>query len=304
MPAYVERFTLPIEMEDYLIDRASHRNGGGLPYIDNVYPCRVFPQKELSEIWLKPITILYGGNGSGKSTLLNLMAAKLGLGRISPHNTGEVFDLYVQACDYALGEDDDGERYTLPEGSEIVTSDDVFDYMLTMRTNNDAITDGKEEAKAAYAKLKYGESVRLRGMEDYEALRMQVHARSRSVSRRRFIRETAGSETALQSNGETALSYFNRRLCSDTFYCLDEPENSMSPRMQMKLAELLEDLARHCGCQLVIATHSPFLLAMEGARIYDLDAQPAQIANWWELENTRTYYDFFRRHSDKFGGRL
>ena len=47
------------------------------------------------------------------------------------------------------------------------------------------------------------------------------------------------------------------------------------------------------GSQFIIATHSPFLLAMEGARIYDLDSNPVEIRNWWELENVRIYWDFF-----------
>lgn len=57
----------------------------------------------------------------------------------------------------------------------------------------------------------------------------------------------------------------------------------MSPRMQLELVKLLEEQVRYCGCQLIIATHSPFLLAMEGARIIDLDSRPAEIRNWWEL---------------------
>ena len=102
------------------------------------------------------------------------------------------------------------------------------------------------------------------------------------------------------SNGETALSYFEAKLKNDTLYCLDEPENSMSPKMQLELTEMLQEVARYCGCQLIIATHSPFLLSLDGARIYDLDASPVDIKNWWELENTRVYFDFFMQHEALF----
>ena len=68
----------------------------------------------------------------------------------------------------------------------------------------------------------------------------------------------------LNSNGETALKYFETKLKFDRIYCLDEPENSMSPKMQTELKGMLEDYAKNCGCQFIIATHSPFLLAMEG----------------------------------------
>ena len=150
------------------------------------------------------------------------------------------------------------------------------------------------------ANLKFGKTIKLRGMQDYEALRMQVLARRESVSRRRFIRETVGREVKLNSNGETALIYFEERLKPDTLYCLDEPENSMSPKMQLELVKMLEEMARYCGCQFIIATHSPFLLALEGARIYDLDSNPVEIRNWWKLENTRVYFEFFKKHHKLF----
>ena len=81
---------------------------------------------------------------------------------------------------------------------------------------------------------------------------------------------------------------------------MDEPENSMSPAMQMELVAMLQDMARYCGCQFIIATHSPFLLAMEGARIYDLDSDPVTVKNWWELENTKLYFRFFEQHRSLF----
>jgi hypothetical protein len=39
---------------------------------------------------------------------------------------------------------------------------------------------------------------------------------------------------------------------------------------------------------------------MQGARIYSLDESPVDIRNWWELENVRIYYDFFRGYRDLF----
>ena len=58
----------------------------------------------------------------------------------------------------------------------------------------------------------------------------------------------------MNSNGETALRYFDERLKSDRLYCLDEPENSLSPKRQQELAAMLEQLARYCGCQFI---HDP-----------------------------------------------
>lgn len=83
-------------------------------------------------------------------------------------------------------------------------------------------------------------------------------------------------------------------------YLLDEPENSLSPMRQMELMRFIEDSARFFGCQFIISTHSPFLLAMNGAKIYDLDENPVQVKKWTELDNVRTYYEFFNKHKGEF----
>ena len=70
--------------------------------------------------------------------------------------------------------------------------------------------------------------------------------------------------------------------------------------MQMELVKMLEEMARFCGCQFIIAIHSPFLLSLAGARIYDLDEKPAAVKNWWELENVKIYFEFFEKHRDLF----
>ena len=297
---YLESFALPIDREEELLEMKMGQNGGPFGYIDNPYPCGLFAGKELRELYFRRVTILYGGNGSGKSTLLNLIAGKLALKRVAPGNSSEMMELYAQNCAYTLSRDEDGIPCEIPDSSRTITSDDVFDYMLTLRTNNEDITENKQAARKGWADLRYGDTIKLRGMEDYEALRMQVLARRKSVSRRAFIRQTAGQEALTTSNGETALRYFQEKLQMDTLYCLDEPENSLSPKLQLELSSLLEEMARCCGCQFIIATHSPFLLAMPGARIYDLDTVPVQPRHWWQLENTRTYFDFFHQHRRLF----
>ena len=103
-----------------------------------------------------------------------------------------------------------------------------------------------------------------------------------------------------KSNGENAFLYFTREIQEEGLYLLDEPENSLSPARQQELVKFLEDSARFFGCQFVISTHSPFLLAMRDAKIYDLDEDPADVKRWTELENVRTYYTFFRDHCDEF----
>ncbi len=301
MSVYMENFILPtVEEENTIIGKRMYHNGGPHGYIDNIYPCRMFYERDLRELSFKPITIFYWGNGSGKSTLLNVISRKLELNRIAPYNSGEVFDDYAEYCKYILGYDEEGFLQRIPNGSRIITSDDIFDYMLTIRTNNNDIAENIEEAREEWVKLRFSETVKYDPIQEYEDFRIQMLAKRKNVSRREFIRRTAGKEVKLNSNGETAIEYFNKKLKNDTLYCLDEPENSMSPAMQVQMVKILETKARYCGCQLIIATHSPFILALSGARIYDLDSSPVSIKNWWELENTKIYYEFFKKNSRLF----
>ena len=299
---YVTSFTLPTkEQEEQFITEKMMENGGKFGYIDNLYPCRIFPDKGLQQLDFGKITILYGSNGSGKSTLLNLIAARLELNRVAPHNSGELFDRYAAACEYTMGYDDEGFRYRIPNGSRIITSDDVFDYMLAMRTANEEISEKIIEERKFYNGEVHSDTPnQLAGLDDYERFRKVHQARKKSVSRRQYIREYAGKNLTLRSNGETALQYFDAKLKNDTLYCLDEPENSLAPALQMKLADMLTELTRYCGCQLIIATHSPFLLALPDAWVLDLDSSPVREKNWWELENTKAYFDFFWKHKDRF----
>ena len=299
---YLTNFLIPdtVREEGILLEQGME-NGGQFAYVDNPYPCGIFPRKKLTQIDFSTVTIFYGGNGSGKSTLLNLIANKLQLKRIAPYNTGETFARYTEACQAFLGSDEEGDPLRIPNGSRIITSDDVFDYMLTMRTNNDEISENRVAAKEEYMRLKFTPGmVKVNSMDDMEELRMQVQARRKTQSRRQFINRFAGTEMAGNSNGETALLYFQSKFRDRTLYCLDEPENSLSPRLQLELVKILEQKAYAEECQFIIATHSPFLLAMRGARVYDLDACPATVRNWWELENTRLYFEFFEAHRELF----
>lgn len=93
---------------------------------------------------------------------------------------------------------------------------------------------------------------------------------------------------------------FIKSILPDKLYLLDEPENSLSCELQMKLAQYIEESARYYGCQFIIATHSPFLLAMERAKIYNLDGEPAAISKFWELPNMKLYHELFSRYDIYF----
>ena len=259
-------------------------------YDQSVYPYGVLPRAGLEEIIFRPVTILYGGNGSGKSTALNIIAEKLHLTRSSAYNRSRFFENYVDRCRVTVDE-------TIPQNSRIITSDDVFDMMLDIRSINEGIDRKREQLAEDYYVLKH-EKFQLRSLDDLDHLHRITQARSKTKSR--FIENESGKSLRERSNGESALMYFQSKIEMDTLCLLDEPENSLSPENQVILADFLAESVRYCGNQLVISTHSPFLLALPGAKIINLDERSRIADNWTELKNARVYYDFFKKHADEF----
>lgn len=68
------------------------------------------------------------------------------------------------------------------------------------------------------------------------------------------------------SHGEAFLMAIQSDFRENGLYFLDEPEAALSPLHQMTLLREFHDLAAH-GAQLIVATHSPILLALPGAQI-------------------------------------
>ena len=259
---------------------------------NTVYPFNVFELQELPEFTFEPVTILCGGNGSGKSTLLNVIAEKLGVPRGAAYNRSSFFEDYVRLCRCETR----GAPSALTDG-KIITSDDVFDYLLNIRTLNGQVDARREELFEEYTDAKHAR-YSYHSMADYEDLKKFVDAHRRTQSR--YVRERLAANLPERSNGESALAFFVDAIRENALYLLDEPENSLSAERQQELVQYISDSARFYGCQFVIATHSPFILAAQGARIYDLDAAPPSVRRWTDLKNVRAYYAFFLQHLSEF----
>ena len=293
---YLESFTLATENEevDYILG-FGHRLGK----MDmqcysrtNVYPFKLFPQKGLQRLDFEPITILYGGNGSGKSTILNLIAEKLKLERTAPFNNTPFIEEYLKFCKFKLSY-----GKSAPIGSKIITSDGVFDSLLDIRAINEGVDRRREELFEEYERSRE-EAYLLRNMNDLDEFKRRNETKRRTKSE--YVSRRLSKEIATMSNGETAYYYFTQKIEENALYLLDEPENSLSAVLQGKLRQFIEDSARFYGCQFIISTHSPFLLSMKGAKVYDLDSVPVGVKKWTELENVRVYHEFFEEHREEF----
>ncbi len=256
------------------------------------YPFHVFWQKKFKSIEFEPITIFYGDNGSGKSTLLNIITETINKNKqiISRKNElvkTEYFDSYINKCQYYLEND-------IPLGSKMISSEDIFQNILLKRKENQEKNKQRENLQEQYRKYKYNPI-------DYTSLEtLGVSVETRKKTQSKFIKSRIEENAREFSNGQTSLEFFDKELKEKGLYLIDEPENSLAPKFQLELVQLILELSRFFNCQFIIATHSPFLLSLPEAKIYDLDAIPVVTKQWYELENMKIYYQFFKQNKDKF----
>lgn len=98
-----------------------------------------------------------------------------------------------------------------------------------------------------------------------------------------------------QSHGESFLAIFENRLRGGGLYLLDEPEAALSPLRQMALIRHIHDLVK-ANSQIVIATHSPILLAFPGATILEFTDQGVARTTYEETDHYRVTRDFLNRY--------
>lgn len=85
-----------------------------------------------------------------------------------------------------------------------------------------------------------------------------------------LIESYGGRSLLRQSHGESFLSLMLNRFGGQGLYLLDEPEAALSPSRQLSALAAFHWLEERQS-QLIIATHSPILMAYPGAHIFQLD---------------------------------
>ena len=137
---WLESVTFPDADEEFDFRLAEKRT-----CYNSMYPFFVLSQRSFSRIDFAPLTLLAGGNGCGKTTALNVIAEKLALRRSAPFNRSPFFGEYVKLCGCACR--------PLPEHAAVITSDDVFDFMLDARALNEGVEKRREALMREYLKL-------------------------------------------------------------------------------------------------------------------------------------------------------
>lgn len=102
-----------------------------------------------------------------------------------------------------------------------------------------------------------------------------------------------GQSLHTRSHGEGLLSIIQHRFGNEGFYLLDEPEAGLATSRQFTLLQEIDRLVQG-GSQLIIATHSPILMAYPDAVIYqfsDAGLEEVSLEKTIAFNETKLFYD-------------
>lgn len=94
------------------------------------------------------------------------------------------------------------------------------------------------------------------------------------------------------SHGEGFMRFFEERCDRQGLYILDEPESALSPSRQIELLKLLRRMDRSGVAQVIMATHSPLLMACPAARLLRISRFGLDQTDFRDTDHFRMIHDF------------
>ena len=94
------------------------------------------------------------------------------------------------------------------------------------------------------------------------------------------------------SLGEGFLRFFEERMTRQGTYFLDEAESALSPARQMELLGMLARVQHEATAQVIMATHSPLLMAVPGAEVLEVTRGGLVPVDFRETRHFRLYREF------------
>ena len=220
------------------------------------------------------VTCFVGENGSGKSTLLEAIAIAASLP--SAGASGRAEDDPTLADQLWLSRALTLKWRSRSHRGFFLRAEDFFGFQNLLKRERAEFT-----ATLARMEVDFADS--------------SAHARTLAMgpvkSSLEQMNRRYGADPDAKSHGEAFLNFFQERLVPRGLYLMDEPEAALSPQRQLTLLAMILDLVAD-GAQFIIATHSPLLLAVPGARIYSFDASPISVVSWDETDHVRLTRDF------------
>ncbi len=215
----------------------------------------------------RPVTFFIGENGSGKSTLLEAVAAGISATAVGRHQIARDPTL---APARALAKSLVFSRRRHARQRMFFRAEDAFGF-----TNRliDEMQDLQREEGDIAGQFRDGS-----------------YAQSLAVGvvrgQRRAYASRYGDNPDGYSHGETFLGVLKSRLVPGGLYLLDEPETPLSPGRVLALISLLKAMVAE-GCQFIIATHSPILMAFPEAEILLFEGSEIAPVAYEETEHVR-----------------
>lgn len=94
------------------------------------------------------------------------------------------------------------------------------------------------------------------------------------------------------SHGEGFLRFFEERCARPGIFIFDEPESALSPRRQFEFVKLLRTIAAGGKAQVIVATHSPILMATPGVRLLSVTRAGIDPIALEDTDHYRLYREF------------
>lgn len=261
-----------------------------MPYISSIhfdtektqpFPYNVPSIRFAKNLELKaPITFFIGDNGTGKSTLIETIAFRLQL----PHMDGSgyakrSFDAARTLVPYL----NLGFRINRTVGF-FFRAEDFGDYLNSV--------DRSDARIHSLMGIKEGEVPEHIMKEMKDNANFQIH----------HMRKNYGQELQSFSHGEAYMKIIQEKITSRGIYILDEPEAALSPAKQLSLIYFIQEHLNNHRSQFIIATHSPILMGIPKARIFEINEKGMQETPLEETEHysiTKTFLnnpDLYLRH--------
>ncbi len=217
------------------------------------------------------VTILVGDNGSGKSTLLQAIAYYNNSINVSSESLDSEYyeDVAKLSKKIKINYNVKTRKGFFFSGEEFITYIHNLKKMKLGLLKDIAEIEEEFKGKSDYSKqLALG------------PLKGQLYE----------LEDKYSGELRTKSHGEGFLTFFKSRMHQQGIYLLDEPETPLSATNQYQLLVLIHDLVRE-GSQVIIATHSPILMSIKGARIYDFTSDGIKQIEYDDIESV-----FFTKH--------
>jgi len=94
------------------------------------------------------------------------------------------------------------------------------------------------------------------------------------------------------SHGEGFIRFFEERMARQGIYFMDEPESALSPNRQRELLCVLAGIQEAATAQVIMATHSPILMAVPGATVLEMTRLGPEPVAFEDTAHFKLYRDF------------